>query len=88
MKLAEDYVVKNIVGNIVIIPVGQALLNGAKNIKLGAEGAFFIKYLVQEKTEDEILNLYSELFAVDLETAKEDYDGFIEYGKKIGFIEG
>ena len=86
MRLAKDFVVKNIVGNIVIIPIGQVLVNGAKNIRLNTEGAFFIKHIIQEKKEEEILELYSELFSVDLETAKEDLDGFIEYGEKCGFL--
>lgn len=87
MKLAQDYVVKNIVGNMVIIPVGQVLVNGGKNIRLTTEGGFFIKFILQGKTEEQILELYSDLFSVDPEEAKEDYEGFIEYGKNIGFLE-
>ena len=70
----------------VIIPVGQVLVNGAKNIRLSTEGAFFIKHILQEKKEEEILELYSDLFSVDLETAREDLDGFLEYGMKCGFL--
>ena len=31
MKLKDGYVVKDIVGNIVVIPIGQVLMDGGKN---------------------------------------------------------
>ena len=87
MKLSNDYVVKNIVGNTVVIPVGQTYIDGKNNIILDTEGKFFVKNIIANKTEDEILDLYSDLFSEDLEEAKEKLDEFLSNGRKIGFIE-
>ena len=78
--------VKDIVGNKVVIPIGQVLVSGGKNIRLNTEGAFFIKHIVANKSEKEIIDLYSELFSVDTEVAKEELDEFYEYGKECGFL--
>ena len=87
MKIGKDYVVKNIVGNTVVIPIGQAYMDGKSIMRLDTEGTFFVKHIVTSKGEEEILDLYSDLFSEDLETAKEKLDEFLEYGRKIGFIE-
>ena len=49
MKLKEGYVVKDIVGNVVVIPIGQVLMDGGKNIRLNSEGAFFIRHILKLK---------------------------------------
>ena len=87
MKLKDGYVVKDIVGNIVVIAIGQVLMDGGKNIRLNSEGAFFMRHIIAGKTDEEIMNLYSELFSEDLDTAKEELDGFIQYGVHCGFLD-
>ena len=86
MKLTDDYVVKKIVGNTVVIPIGQAYMDGKENISLNTEGTFFIKHIIAGMTEEEILDLYSDLFSEDLDIAKEKLDEFFEYGKSKGFL--
>lgn len=87
MKLKEGYVVKDIVGNVVVIPIGQVLMDGGKNIRLNSEGAFFIRHILAGKNDEEITNLYSELFSEDLDRAREELEGFIEYAVSCGFLE-
>ena len=38
-------------------------------------------------TDEEIINLYSELFSEDLDRAREELEGFIEYAVSCGFLE-
>ena len=87
MKLDKNYVVKNILGNVVVIPIAQAYMDNKKIIQLDTEGTFFIKHIAAKKSEDEIIDLYSDLFSEDLETAKEKLEQFLQYGKDNGFIE-
>lgn len=87
MKLTDNYVVKKIVGNTVVIPIGQAYMDGKESICLNTEGTFFVKHIVAGMSEEEILDLYSDLFSEDLDEAKEKLDEFLEYGRTKGFIE-
>ena len=87
MKLNDGYVVKNIVGNVVVIPIGQMLVNGVENIVLDTEGAFFIRHILAGKNEDEITDLYADLFSEDIDDAIEKYNRFIEYALENGFLD-
>jgi hypothetical protein len=87
MKLTDTYVVKKIVGNTVVIPIGQAYMDGKENICLNTEGTFFVKHIVAGKSEEEIIDLYADLFSEDFDIAREKLDEFLEYGRKQGFIE-
>ncbi len=87
MKLTDTYVVKKIVGNTVVIPIGQSYMDGKENICLDTEGTFFVKHIVAGKSEDEIIDLYADLFSEDYDIAREKLDEFLEYGRNQGFIE-
>ena len=87
MKLAKDYIVKNIVGNTVVIPIGQAYIDGMKILSLDTEGTFFVRHIIAGKNEEQILDLYSDLFSEDLDIAREKMENFLSYGREKGFIE-
>lgn len=87
MRIKEDYVVKDILGSVVIIPIGQRYMNNEKNIYLNSEGAFFVRNIKAGKSEEDIVDLYSDLFSADIDDAKYELDKFIKYGIECGFID-
>jgi hypothetical protein len=54
LRIKDDYVVKDILGSIVIIPIGQNYINKVENIYLNSEGAFFVRNIKAGKNEEEI----------------------------------
>ena len=87
MKLTDTYVVKKIVGNTVVIPIGQSYMDGKENICLDTEGTFFVKHIVAGKSEDEIIDLYADLFSEDIDDARYEFEKFVEHGVEKGFLE-
>lgn len=87
MKIKEGYVVKDIIGNVVVIPIGQAYIQGKDHIRLNSEGAFFVRHIIAGKSEEEIVDLYSDLFSEDYDYSQEELNKFLEYGIQCGFIE-
>ncbi len=87
MRIKDDYVVKDILGNIVIIPIGQNYMNKAENIYLNSEGAFFIRNIKAGKNEEEIVDLYADLFSEDIDDARYEFEKFVEHGVEKGFLE-
>ena len=87
MKIKDDYIVKDILGNVVIIPIGQNYINKAENIFLNSEGAFFIRNIKSGKNEEEIADLYADLFSEDIDDARLELQKFIKKGIDKGFLE-
>lgn len=87
MRIKDDYVVKDILGSIVIIPIGQNYINKVENIYLNSEGAFFVRNIKAGKNEEEIADLYADLFSEDIDDARYELTKFVENGVAKGFLE-
>lgn len=89
MKLAENYMLKEIAGNYVLIPVGQNVVDYKGMLHLNSTGAFICRCLEEETDTDEILNkMYAEYQADenDKPIIAADLNDFIENAKSIGLI--
>lgn len=78
MKLSGEFVLRNIVGDIVVIPVGETALKFQGMIVLNEVSEVIWKCLKQETTFDEILRHVTDEFEVDSETAAADISEFLE----------
>jgi hypothetical protein len=78
MKLSGEFVLREIVGDIVVIPVGKTALKFQGMIVLNEVSEVIWKCLEQETTFDEILKHVTEEFEVDSETAGTDISEFLE----------
>lgn len=87
MKIKEGYLLREVAGNKIVVPVGAAAVDFNGMINLNETGAFLFEKL-QKDTEPKIL--LSELMAeydVDEETAKADITAFVNKMYGAGLLD-
>lgn len=88
MKIKSTFVLKNLAGSNVVIPMGSELVDFNGMITLNETGAFLWECLKEHKTRDELADaLMQEYSGVEKETALNDIDEFIGILEKNGIIE-
>lgn len=85
MKLKEGYIVRNVAGQIVVLPTGDELdLN--LMITLNETGKFLWNILENGATEDELVAAVLASYDVDEETAKSAVVSFVSKLNEHGFL--
>lgn len=87
MKISEEFALREIAGNYIVIPFGEKTVNFNAMITLNETGAFLWKQLEEEKTQMELLNAMVKEYEIDDETAKSDIEKFCEKLKTSGILE-
>ena len=78
MKVQKEFVLREIAGEYVLVPVGEAAreLNGI--VTVNELGAFLWNLLQKEQTEQTLLNAVLDAYAVEEERARQDIRGFLQ----------
>ncbi len=87
MKIAKGFVLRNIMGQNVVVPLGTRCVNFNSMISLNDSGAFLWKQLEVEKTEEEMLSAMLEEYSIDEERAFQDIKIFIDKLKNSQLLE-
>ncbi len=87
MKLKYDFIVREIVGEYVLIPMGESALKISGFLTTNAVGATLMEELKEKRTHEQLLERILEDFDVDEKTAAEDIEEFIILLKSQDFIE-
>ncbi len=88
MKVKDTFVLRNLAGSNVVVPVGSDLVDFNGMITLNETGAFLWKCLTEHKTRNELAEaLISEYTGVEKEEAGKDIDEFIAVLDKNGILE-
>lgn len=82
MKIKEGFVLRELGGQNVVVPLGKASKNFNGVIYLNETGAFLFKQLKENKNEEELLSLLLNEYEIDENTAKKDLDIFIHQLKE------
>jgi hypothetical protein len=77
MKVKEDYLLRNVAGSHIVVPVGEGSLDFSGVITLNEVGAFLWEKLQSDTTEEELLLALLGEYDVDENTAKADISEFI-----------
>ena len=77
MKVKDDYLLRNVAGSHIVVPVGEGSLDFSGVITLNEVGAFLWEKLQADTTTDGLLKALLEEYDVDEATAKADIDEFI-----------
>ena len=85
MKLKEGFVLRQVAGENVVIPTGDAL-NLNKMITLNSTGAFLWKLLEQETDEDAMVAATLEEYDVDEASARTHVSAFVAKLKEHDFL--
>ncbi|MBE7043194.1 MAG: PqqD family protein [Ruminococcaceae bacterium] len=77
MKIKSSFILKKILDDYIVVPVGEELVNFDAMITLNETGAFLWELLNEEKTEEELLKELCSVYDVSEEDAKKDISNFI-----------
>ena len=78
MKIKDGFILRNVAGNNVVVPIGQATIDFNGMISLNDTGAFIFEQMLNEITRDELVQAVINEDGIDGELAQKDVDAFIE----------
>ena len=87
MKIKQDFILKKIAGNNVVIPVRKQAVDFSGIIKLSESGAFLWEQLENGCDREELVARLLDEYQVDEATAKADVDRFIGRLNEVGLLE-
>ena len=87
MKLKYEFSVRNVVGEHILVPLGEGALAFSGIITTSEVGAFLVELLGQEVSYDTLLSRMLEEYEVDEATARADLDEFLGYLDQLSLLE-
>ena len=87
MKLKYEFSVRNVVGEHILVPLGEGALAFSGIITTSEVGAFLVELLGQEVSYDTLLSRILEEYEVDEATARADLDEFLGYLDQLSLLE-
>lgn len=87
MKIKGEYVLREIAGDTLLIPVGKTALSLNGMITLDVTAAEIWKGIEEQLTEDEILQRILNRFDVPMAVAKQDLEEFLQELRKADLLE-
>ncbi len=82
MKIKQGFVLKNIAGSRVAVPMGENLVNLQLMLTLNETGAFLWDTLQNDCTMDDLVNAMTKEYDIDAETARADAEDFVQLLKE------
>ena len=87
MKVSEDFVLREIAGEHILVPIRGAAARFSGMIAMNEIGAFIFRALQQETTEQELLEKIRSEYEVDEQTARTDLAEYLNQLREIGALE-
>lgn len=87
MKIKEGYILRNVAGSFVVVPIGVATLEFNGMMNLNETGAFLFEKMIDGISRDDLIKALTDEYDVYDETAAEDVDAFIEKVKEQDLFE-
>ena len=87
MKIKEGFILRNVAGSFVVVPVGDATIDFNGMMNLNETGAFLFEKMIEGITREDLIKALTEEYDVDEETASKDVDLFIEKVEKEDLFE-
>ncbi|MBR5156526.1 MAG: PqqD family protein [Clostridia bacterium] len=78
MKLKDGFLLKEIAGSWVVVPVGEQVVDFQMMITLNETGAFLWEKLKSKISKEELLNALLSEYAVERSVAEADVDEFLK----------
>lgn len=86
MQLKNNFVIREIMGDTILVPIGDHLLEFNGLITLNELGVFILKLLPEAEDEAHIVDKILDEYDVDRETAEVDVKEFLEKLRQIKII--
>ncbi|MBQ8360292.1 MAG: PqqD family protein [Oscillospiraceae bacterium] len=86
MKRSADFLLRDVAGTLVVVPVGAAVSDFPGMITLNPTGAYIWELLEQEHTVESLVDALTARYDVSAEKARADVESFIDRLKSTGAI--
>lgn len=86
-RISEDYVVRDVIGDCVVVPVKGSCDNSTGFFAVNDTGKVIVEGICAGKTDKEIILSICGEYETDEKTAAEDFNSFVAEFIKIGIIE-
>ena len=86
MKRKPDFLLRDVAGTFVIVPVGEAVTSFPGMITVNSTGAYLWELLEQEQTEASLVKALTDRYEVDENTAGADVRAFLARLKPVGAL--
>lgn len=87
MKIKEGFIVRNVAGSNIVVPIGEQTVDFNGIITLNETGAFLWQFLEKGADENALVSELLKEYDVDINTAKKDVDIFVSKLKGAGMLE-
>lgn len=87
MKIKDGYLLREVAGSNIVVPVGEGAIDFSGVITLNEVGAFIWKILEKGASREDILEKMLSEYDVDKETAEKDIEEYISALKGAELIE-
>lgn len=87
MKIREGFIIREVAGNYVVVPIGETTLDFNGMMNLNSTGAFLFQKMLTGTTRQELINSLISEYDIDEKTASADVDVFIEKVKGENLFE-
>ena len=77
MKIKEGFIIREVGGEFIVVPIGEAGKEFHGMVKLNESGAFLWRFFCAEHTQEEAVKALTDEYDVDEETAKKDVAAFM-----------
>lgn len=78
MKIKEGFILRNVAGNNVVVPIGQATIDFNGMMSLNDTGAFLFGKLIEGISREDLIRAVMEEYGIEKELAEKDVNNFIE----------
>lgn len=87
MKLNENFILRQVAGTWVVLPVGEATAKFNGMLSLNETGAMLWNQLLEGKNKDDLVNALTSEYNVTAEVAQGDVEDFLTKLVKVGCLE-
>ena len=87
MKIREGFLLRNVAGNNVVVPIGQATLDFNGMMSLNETGAFIFSKMLEGTTKEQLIEDLISEYEVERDIAQKDVDDFIKKVEGEGLLE-
>jgi hypothetical protein len=78
LKIKDGFLLKEVAGNFVVVPVGSNLVDFSAMITINETGAFLWEHLQNETNIEALVEKLTKEYDIDKETARKDTEEFIK----------
>ncbi len=86
MKIVPGFIIREVAGEVIAIPTGEATRRLSGMVALNSTGRFLFELLQHETTEADLVNALLNQYEVDRNSAEADVSDFISLLNEHGFL--